>query len=331
MTILNLDLAAAGRRPWLLVYTLAIFVVMLTASAYHIRASGIFACPARGYAGDHYLAYCNADGYGDFDHGAFWFDLDPVSRQAAAAAEVLFVGNSRLEFGFSAPPLGQWFADNKLTYYLLGFSYSENVNFLKPLLERIRPQARAYVINVDNFFVDKVTVPAREVMAAPDAASRSESKLNWQFPHQDICRWLPFACDEQAGYYRQRTTGEWVLDGHLGDRHNRNLAPIPTSVGPDRGDDRLAASEQAAARDFIAGLGVPPDCVILTYVPTGDNQRQHAVALAGSLGLAIESPQLDGLRTFDGSHLDPQSAERFTRAFMAQAGRQLQSCLKEPA
>lgn len=329
MTVRELDSPAAGRRSWLVFYTLAIFAVMVATSAYHLRTSGIFACPADGYAGDRYLAYCHADGYGDLDHGAFWFGLDPASHKAAAEAQVLFVGNSRLEFGFSAPSLGKWFADNALSYYLLGFSYTENVNFLKPLLDRIKPQARAYVINLDSFFVDTATPPASEVMHAPDALARQQAKLSAQDAHQAVCTRLPFLCGQLQAYYRQRGTGQWVLDGHLGDQAK---PLVGGDIGPDmRVDYKAMVSEQAAAKEFIAGLGVPADCVILTYVPTRENQRPRAQALAGALGHAFVSPQIAGLRTYDGSHLDPASAERFTSAFMAETGPLLQTCLKEPA
>ena len=33
--------------------------------------------------------------YGDYDHGAIWFGLEPAADAAAANAQVLFLGNSR--------------------------------------------------------------------------------------------------------------------------------------------------------------------------------------------------------------------------------------------
>ena len=63
---------------------------------------------------------------------------------------------------------------------------------------------------------------------------------------------------------------------------------------------------------FIEGLGVPKSCVILTYVPSTENNRQLANAIAASLGLDLISPDGEGLRTIDGSHLDRESAQIFT-------------------
>ena len=132
---------------------------MVGAFLYHMREAGIFACPATAYGGNHYLGYCQGSVYGDYDHGAVWFGLEPGVREAAAAADVLFLGNSRLQFGFSAPALGDWFADSGARYYLLGFSHNETAKFTGPLLTSLQPKARAYVINVDKFFFER-EIPA---------------------------------------------------------------------------------------------------------------------------------------------------------------------------
>src|SRR5262245_3263184 len=162
-----------------LFYTLAIFAVIVATFGFHVRRDSIFACPAKLYDGNSYLGYCGATAYGDYDHGAFWFGLEPEARQHAAAADMLFIGNSRLQFGFSAPALGRWFSANHLKYYLVGFSHFENSTFLGPLLRGLHPRARAYVINVDDFFVDNVTDPGNDVMHGLNTRARYETKRTW--------------------------------------------------------------------------------------------------------------------------------------------------------
>ena len=66
-----------------------------------LRLDSLFACQAAGYGPDRYLAYCQATNYGDYDHGAFWFGLERAALDAAANADVLFLGNSRMQFGLS--------------------------------------------------------------------------------------------------------------------------------------------------------------------------------------------------------------------------------------
>src|SRR5215468_2498693 len=67
-----------ARRP-----TMYIFVILVTTPVgyiYQLRTQTIFACPANFYDSDHYIAYCGAGGYGEYDHGAFWFDLEPSAQ-----------------------------------------------------------------------------------------------------------------------------------------------------------------------------------------------------------------------------------------------------------
>src|ERR1700689_4561402 len=74
-------------------YILLLLTVVLGAGVYSLRKYGIFGCPASGYGSDGYLGYCGATSYGDYDHGAMWFGLEPKATSAAANARVLFIGN----------------------------------------------------------------------------------------------------------------------------------------------------------------------------------------------------------------------------------------------
>jgi hypothetical protein len=78
------------------IYILILLCVCVAAGLCKTRADSIFACQARGYTSDKYLAYCGAEGYGDYEPGAFWFGLAPRADIAAPSVDVLFVGDSRL-------------------------------------------------------------------------------------------------------------------------------------------------------------------------------------------------------------------------------------------
>jgi hypothetical protein len=49
--------------------------------------------------------------------------------------------------------------------------------------------------------------------------------------------------------------------------------------------------------------------------------------VARGLGFTLVAPQLEGLTMFDDSHLDRLSAERWSSAFFAAAGPQIQRCV----
>lgn len=305
-------------QPYL--FLLFVPLVLFAALAYNMRKTGIFACPPA-YEDNHYLGYCQATAYGDFDHGAFWFGLEPEARKAAADAQVLFIGNSRLQFGLSSRWLSQWFADRQASFYLLGFSHSENMTFTAPLLDALEPEARAYVINVDGFFDETPSPPGQDVIQSGDAERRYQGKRRWQPFHREICARVPRLCTGNVAYYRQRETGQWRLAGDEGMPESGIETELPV-------DQAKVDRAQKLGPAFIASLNVPRECIFLTYVPHKDSETATARAIADALGFELIAPKIDGLRTFDESHLTPNSAGRYAKAFLDQAGERIESCVE---
>ena len=303
----------------------ALFVLLIACSFgatlfYKLRVDGIFACPASGYGSNAYLTDCTARTYGDYDHGAFWFGLEPQARRAASEAEVLLLGSSRLQFAFSGETTASWFTSAGIRYYLLGFSHSETVAFIEPLLLKLRPRARIYVINVDRFFDDRVSQPTEEILRGRDILKRYQEKRTWQSLHKGLCAALPVACGNAIAVYRTRDTGVWQRLG------TGRLKSMQVS------DGRASNAEHwdhyaSLGEKFLAQLPVDRDCVILTLVPTVETKRAEAMAIAAKLGHRLLAPQIDGLHTFDGSHLDEASAERWSAAFLREAGPRIRSCV----
>ena len=296
-----------------------IVVAMVAGYATHLSRNGIFACPATLYGGDNFLGFCPATAYGNFDHAAFWFSLEPRANEHAAAADVLFLGNSRLQMAFSTPSLGRWFNSVNRRYYLLGFGYAENLTFTAALLRKLNPRARVYVINVDDFFVDAESGAGREVMHDPSARSRMLTKQVWQIPHRLICGAVPAICGNRATLFRNRSTGEWRLAGIPPWLNFRNM-----DLGIEYSELERALP---VARKFLSETHIDRRCIILTYVWTPYNRRATAKALATELDLPFFSPELGGLQTYDSSHLTEESSERFVSAFLEQAAPRLARCL----
>ena len=192
------------------IYISVILVAALVGYAYQLRTQSIFACPANLYNSDHYIAYCGAGSYADYEHGAFWFDLEPSAQAFAKNADVLFVGDSRLQVGFSTAATANWFSAASTRYYLLGFAYFENMVFAEGLLRRIQPKARVYVINVDGFFERSETPPVKTILHDPEARHRYEVKRLWQRVHEPVCRYLPKICKHGLVWFRSRETGAYA-------------------------------------------------------------------------------------------------------------------------
>jgi hypothetical protein len=304
-------------------YALLLLVAAFAAASYSLRVNGIFSCQATGYGRDRYLSYCQATSYGDYDHGAIWYDLEPVVDDAATGADVLFLGNSRMQLGLSTRATADWFAGLRSSYYLLGFSHNGNYNFEAPLVRKLHPRARVYVINLDLFFEPIQTGPAATVMGDRGARARYEQKRLWQRVHRPICATLPFACRDEHAFFRSRATGAWIVQGG---------AVKPAPVKYDESVDTAAVSAYATAGAvFLAQLPADSACIVLTIIPTTLMTPHTAIgtarAVAGALGRPLVAPTPDGLFTFDQSHLDQPSAERWSAAFFEAAGPQIQRCL----
>jgi hypothetical protein len=319
------DFIEPGQLAWYRKAVPALFVLLIACSfagtfLYKLRVDGIFACPASGYGSNAYLSDCTAGTYGDYDHGAFWFGLEPQAQRAVAEADVLIVGSSRLQFAFSGAATASWFSAPGIRHYLLGLSHSETVVFVGPLFSKIRPRAKVYVINVDRFFDDRVSPPMEQILQGRDILERYKQKRTWQSVHRRLCAALPAACGNAFAVYRTRETGVWQRTGGGPFRTEQVSDGRPSKV--ERWDEYARLGEK-----FLAQLPVDRNCVILTIVPTVETKRAEAMAIAAKLRHDLLAPQIDGLRTFDGSHLDEASGERWSAAFLREAGPRIRRCV----
>lgn len=303
-----------------IIYSLVIALVAVSTYLYKLRTDGIFACPAHPYTDTNYLAYCQAGDYGDYDHGAFLFSLEPEAEQNMRAADVLFLGNSRMQFGMSTNAVDNWFEQRSLDYYLLGFSNTENSQFQGPLLQRLQPRAHAYVINVDRFFTHTFTSLARNLMFGEGMEEKTKTERRWQAVHRPLCTALPWICGERLAFFRDVHRGQWTF------WQTPELVPSGIDVEqPTRMDDW--PTYVAEAEQFIDQLGVSGDCLIFTMVPSGEMRLEETNFIMDKLGLPLVSPEVSDLQTLDGSHLNSRSAEHWSSAFLAAAGPSIERCL----
>jgi len=317
-------LRAAGRAalstPRPVAYIAALVLAAIGTYAYTLRTEGIFACPGDGYDNDHFLAYCFSNQYGDYDHGAFWFNLEPAIQSAASSADVVFLGNSRMQFGFSGRTTDAWFQALPAQHYLMGFAYWENYTFQRELITRLRPRAKVYVVNIDPyFFDDKETPVANAVMHDDTSESHYKRKRLWQRIHRPLCGWLPGLCGRNTSFYRSRATGGYrALGGPVGVfpvSYDQSIDPIVLQHGVQRG------------ALFFHALPVPRSCVLLTLVPSEKTNIGTARAIAAALGMTFIAPQTAGLDTWDHSHLERSSADRWAEDFLRAAEPDMRRCL----
>jgi hypothetical protein len=303
------------------IYACIILAAAYIACAYQIRTQTIFSCPADGYNPDRYVAYCTGPAYGDYEHGAFQFDLEPGVRAHVQNADVLFLGDSRLQIALSTDATASWFSGTTARYYLMGFSAFGNVLFAEELLRTIRPRARVFVINVGEFFEQWESPPVKTIFHDPEARQKYEAKRVWQSIHKPICGAFARLCGTKFAILRSRGTGAMYME---------NFTPKFSAVSYDQiVNQKVVDSNIAVAIDFLARFA-QNKCVILTNVPYVDTKIGNAKAIARGVGANLVMPDLpESLQTFDGSHLDRRSAERWSKAFFSAAGDEIRSCLEE--
>lgn len=304
------------------IYASIVLAAAFVACGYQIRTQTIFSCPADGYSADRYLAYCNGANYADYEHGAFQFDLEPAARDFAKNADVLFLGNSRLQVAFSTSATAGWFSAASARYYLMGFGYFENAVFAEELLRTIRPRAQVFVINVDDFFDRTESPPVKTIFHDPDARNKYQAKQFWQRIHKPLCGAFARLCGTKFVIFRSRETGAYYTEGAA----QRKSTPVS--------DDQIVSqnvvdSSIASAVDFLSHFA-QGKCVILTNVPFVETRIGNANAIAKGIGAKLATPGfVEGLQTYDGYHLDQPSAERWSQAFFQVAGFEIRSCLEK--
>lgn len=228
------------------------------------------------------------------------------------APQVLFLGNSRAQFAFRQEFLQEFQRQTGLQAYTLGFG-NEGMSLAWHLIQRFDLRPRLVVIDADHFFTDRIgPLGQRAIDQSAWEARRTlmEDRVSW-LVRRHLHRWIPqysSTSDARWVIYRDYASGAWLVVTAPNDRSPVRLAPEKDEIHP----ETLAAALAFLHR--MRGRGAE---VVLTHIPGGITSRKQVEQLAGKLGLPLLAPEVTGLNTCDGSHLDEPSARRFCRAFLA--------------
>ncbi len=113
-----------------------------------------------------YVAFCSDKHFGDFEHQAFYYGLFDTDRRIREA-DVLFIGDSHLQYAFSHSNVATFFSERHASFFLAGLGYGEAVIFADEVLKRHPPRPKILVINEDGFSGGGLTEPARYVLEHP--------------------------------------------------------------------------------------------------------------------------------------------------------------------
>lgn len=273
-----------------------------------------------------FLAYCRNEQYGDFEHGAYLYGLEPAAIDAARRADAIVVGDSRAQFAFSTDAVHRYFTGRHAAHYLLGMGYGSTSPYADELLRRHGLRPRVLIVNAEPFFT-------REMTAVPAAVLRAEAGTRWAYwrkqqlarVHGALCERLPALCRQSpGGIHRRVDDGAWIWDGLL----------VPGSVSLPFAEQTIADEEQEeaprVAKAFVDDLAINGRCVLVTAVPgLSADSRRVATAVAQAIGGVAILPEVAGLASLDGDHLNAASAEAWSAAFLRDADAALTACLSD--
>jgi hypothetical protein len=262
--------------------------------------------------GVNYVAYCGDKHFDDFEHQVFYegtFDTDRRLREA----DVLFLGDSHIQYAFSHPNVAPFFAQRHARFFLAGLGYIEGWKFIDEVLKRHPPHPKILVINLDPFFTRPPSEPARYVLEHP-LSSFVDAKFKGavQPIYAALCR----ECGRSASLVRSRDSGQWNL---LAFDPNNSVGQYPVTPNATPTDDSVsawAALAEPEARELLADASAR--CVVFTDTPHDGRVGSYATRLAAQFNAIVILPELPGLRTYDTNHLDSQSAIAWSNAFLEQ-------------
>ncbi len=317
----------AGHLKYLAIL-LACSCVFGTAIYFSTWVTEVAACPLVDEAGT-YMAYCSDDRYGDYEHLAYGLELVPSAVRALKNAEVVILGSSRTQIAFSTPQVDRFFRDRSISYHALGFGYNETGEFAAYLFRKYHLTPRVLVINTDTFFTEGLSIPAKMAIAAgPQVRVDGLMKTAFEHVHSLVCRISSRACRHTNVFsiYRSPETGQW---------HGYATAPVLgeeiSSTKKESLDDADLKTSQDVAARLLPSFNVRKECIILTAVPTPaiDGERIARV-LGADFGLPVVLPNIQGMRSSDGSHLTRISAESWSAAFLLDSALSIERCLAHP-
>ncbi|WP_135081578.1 hypothetical protein [Terasakiella sp. SH-1] len=306
-------------RPFLFTFTIG-FLLLSTfvAISYFFFDIRALTCRGAGYKANTFMAYCNHPAYGDYEHGAYYFDLENVNAHLKKA-DVLFLGNSRIQFALSTNVTADYFNKNNLSYYLLGFGYDEGDEFVKMLQDKYHWQPKVLIINTDPFFTK-----TSDVTKAISNHTITEKDYRLKKTFQTIHRLIsPVSPQSKGAFYRSSQNGQWVWEESL--KFPQSPFPIDAKKAAEIPFKSEAISQLF---DLVQKFKVKKQCVILTSVTNNQvNSISFTKRLAQVSKIRFFIPNIQGLKTVDGSHLDYKSAQKWSDVFLNGIQNMLKSCI----
>ncbi|MEH2483557.1 hypothetical protein V1282_006914 [Nitrobacteraceae bacterium AZCC 2146] len=291
-------------------------VGILGQSIWQIRACAHASRP------DAFVAYCNDAAFGDYEHGALYYGFEPQAIKNMKQADVLILGSSRTQFAFSTAAVEEYFTRRGIKYFLLGFGYGEASDLPLAIMQKFGAKPKVIIANSDPFFGHHRSEPTAAILrGTPPAWAKYLLKKTSIDLLSAYCVWS-VACPQPMSFvYRSMNNGFWIPM-----YFPQKALPFEPSMGPF--DQSLIDAWSKVGLEFLGVTKIPPECVILTGVPTPNlSTAAIATGLSVQVGVSALNIAVPEMATMDGAHLNDETAERWSAAFLAAADPIISRCL----
>lgn len=241
------------------------------------------------------------------------------SIKHAKAADILFIGNSRLQSG-----LRHHFADRAkasgLKAFSIGAGYSEGTRFGMDIIRKHKLKPKILVVMGGPYLywgtLSDVAKEAKGMTWWAAYKTYWEKRCFWFFQRQ-VHTQIPKLCvlkttlTYQIINYRSEETGWWKAV-------YEPLRPFPIRPGKELENYEFVMPQ---IDDIMAVMSRQDTLVILSCIPYNRTLTGHFKLIREHYNIPVLLPSFEGLATNDGSHLHPDSSaiysERFWQGFIA--------------
>jgi hypothetical protein len=271
---------------------------------------------------------CASNQIGSYGLDVLWFDLDPAAVAGITRAKVLIFGDSRVLTAMSQGIASTWFAVRHIPMYLLAFGAGEQSGFADRLVAKFQPRPSLVVFDADPYFTGEESIPAQAITEDPVGEETTARQTKAFLDAAPVyCRYLGWLCGRTERAYRQYLDGIVVHQDDYRVWFNKNQGGSFPITRPGSQVTSHYEGYLANARALVSKLHINPQCIVFTIVPNSEMDDSFAKFLAANLGARVVAPRIDGLSTVDHYHLTPQSAQIWSKAFLADLQPIVQECV----
>jgi hypothetical protein len=305
-------------------YLLIFIAVAAVTSGLGILSESIWQMRACAHASrpDAFMAYCNDAGFADYEHGALYYGFEPRAIANMKRADVLILGSSRSQFAFSTAAVDQYFTSRGIKYFLLGFGYGEASDLPLAIMQKYGARPKVIIANADPFFGHHHSEPTTAILRGtpPTWAKYLLKKLSIDLL-SEYCKTVVVCQQPMSFVYRSMDNGFWIPM-----YFPKKVFPFEPRMGPF--DQSLIDMWSKVGFEFLDITKITPECVILTGVPTPDmSTAAIANGLSAQVGVSALNVAVPDMATMDGAHLNNETAERWSAAFLAGVDPIISRCL----